>query len=419
MIKQSAFLLLCMIPSIAFGTVAGNVDNREVIGWVGEKPEYIDKTGYRNIWNTTPYNNYVCIGSGKRCATGEFISPRHILTNVHVAHGCGLDINPECVIQTSDGKTLSAKTVFYGVRDWDKSQTKTGNDWAILEITTPGFCSSHYFWHNITTIGGNMWRAGFGQLRKLTPQDFDNIRNAYIIAAHYTAQFDDTGLYVNYQNIANNIMLNFQKEFAKQTGENFVRDYLFDNGTLKLIDNCSILERYNNNKMARHNCQSWPGDSGSSIQSRFNQIVLLHNSGLTTIGGQKHKSSGISTSQIFSDEIMNVLNDSRKNCNATQTSKKTRYNSQSAIRKIGVVCVESDLPPHASDGVYIKSASKKYDCSDGVACSCAATQCESGYYLVVNSNGDSQGWCYTHRCPTGQHLNIIDGIKTDTKCIDN
>ena len=88
-------------------------------------------------------------------------------------------------------------------------------------------------------------------------------------------------------------------------------------------------------------------------------------------------------------------------------------------RDIGGECLKSDLPPHSVAGHYIKSGLKKYDCKNGKVCSCAATECESGYYLVVNSNGWSQGWCYTRRCPTGKHLNIIDDVKTDTKCVDD
>ena len=86
MIKQlPALLLMCIVPNIVWGGVTGPVDKRVVIGWVGEKPDYVDKLlSTRNVWNTTHYNNYVCVGKDKMCGSGQFISPKHILTNKHV-----------------------------------------------------------------------------------------------------------------------------------------------------------------------------------------------------------------------------------------------------------------------------------------------------------------------------------------------
>lgn len=79
---------------------------------------------------------------------------------------------------------------------------------------------------------------------------------------------------------------------------------------------------------------------------------------------------------------------------------------------IGTNCNVADLPQYATAGTYI---------NNGVDVVCAATACQSGTYLVVNSSGVSQGWCVasTYCNDANTHLNIIDGTKTDLQCVSN
>ena len=86
-------------------------------------------------------------------------------------------------------------------------------------------------------------------------------------------------------------------------------------------------------------------------------------------------------------------------------------------RKVGGQCLSSDLPAHATDGHYISGGTKKFECETG-KCSCAATACESGFYLAANSNGWSMGWCRSGTCPHGKHANIVGGNKM-TGCVDD
>ena len=88
--------------------------------------------------------------------------------------------------------------------------------------------------------------------------------------------------------------------------------------------------------------------------------------------------------------------------------KKMREN----LPKIGEACKNMDLPQFATAGVYI---------NNGVSVVCAATECKSGTYLVLNSSGVSQGWCVasTYCTNDGEHLNIIDGTKTDLQCVSD
>jgi hypothetical protein len=50
---------------------------------------------------------------------------------------------------------------------------------------------------------------------------------------------------------------------------------------------------------------------------------------------------------------------------------------------------------------------------------CVASTCKSKFYLVVDANGNSQGWCTAKKsCPENQEMKIIDGTKTDRSCVD-
>lgn len=79
---------------------------------------------------------------------------------------------------------------------------------------------------------------------------------------------------------------------------------------------------------------------------------------------------------------------------------------------IGTNCEPADLPQYATAGTYI---------DNGIGVVCAATACQNGTYLVVNSSGASQGWCVasTYCTDANTALNIIDGNKTDLQCIAN
>ena len=49
---------------------------------------------------------------------------------------------------------------------------------------------------------------------------------------------------------------------------------------------------------------------------------------------------------------------------------------------------------------------------------CVAKECNPNRYLVVNSKGESQGYCIANTCKAPKTLNIIDGTKTDKRCVD-
>ncbi len=107
----------------------------------------------------------------------------------------------------------------------------------------------------------------------------------------------------------------------------------------------------------------------------------------------------------------NVGASTGKNGNGGDGSTKT-----TAQNKAGAACSKSDLSAvnYATAGVYVNS---------GGTLKCAATACKSGTYLVVNTSGQSQGWCVAaNYCSSvkkqkNHTLNIIDRTKTDLQCV--
>lgn len=270
--KIALFFVGIVFTANAYAGING--DRRTVIGWIGTRPEYVPET-VENKWNTPPYNNYVSVYNPNIGAygTGEFISPKHILTNSHVAENCGIENNP-CGIRMSNGKEVSAVTVFSGainISEMIGEEPNGSNDWAILEIDSPDFYSDHWFEYNdITSDHDNLWRAGFGGLRVLSDRDVLNIRAAYNEYLESIGEQMSTRYFIPWAQMANNrdhyqVFLN---AYQKITGKDFMADCLYDNDTLKAIYGCDL----QGNKTS---CYSWSGDSGSSIQDANNKIVGL------------------------------------------------------------------------------------------------------------------------------------------------
>lgn len=485
--------------------IGGSADKRVVIGWIRDRPDYVPATT-PNIWNTTPYNSIVSIYTKGSAGTGEFVSPRHILTNAHVAAECGMNGRANCMVYTSDGQTLSAREVFYGItgvgnnmsggRRWRENQDK---DWAILEITD-NYCRPEY--RNIEQAGSattGLWRAGFGSLRVLTQNDINLIRQAYIVYLNANKMDDKhperSGMFIGDHdpNYLTKYKVFFD-EFTRLTGKDFNKDYNNDGWTLKLIRNC----RFNGNdddvsgdSVVFHTCDSWGGDSGSNIKNMSNNNVVGLNYGswsfITTYTGSRTDIN----SAILAYKFMNNPNiqsaiqrakqdcgdgkalkpeiptDSQSECDlrcdhitvkcnddyninllsqkcfaatgkrmvrttsasgpfvftcvdydkteqcagATTRNQPPQLTDESVTtRQIGGQCLESDLPRHSIGGHYISNGTNKLMCGD-VKCSCAATECEDGFYLAANAKGYSMGWCRSGYCPKGKHPNIVGGNK--------
>lgn len=79
----------------------------------------------------------------------------------------------------------------------------------------------------------------------------------------------------------------------------------------------------------------------------------------------------------------------------------------------------SDTEPKVGDTCTTNgTASATYKQIDGKL-KCVATACKPNFYLVVNTNGASQGWCTAKiNCGDGKEMKIIDNTKTDRTCID-
>ena len=313
--------LLFLLPLQSMGEGIKSVgssqrgDKREVIGWLSGRPSYVS-ANTKNMWNTAPYNRIVMVSrSDGGIGTGEFISPRHVLTNAHVAAACGMNGRAKCSIHTADGKKLSAGVKFYGVmdktQDWDD-----GKDWQVLEIDGE-YCGQNWFEMLKTTTlpQNNVWRAGWGGLRVLNDQDMKNIRAAY----SYWLRNGGSGPLR--QDISSNRekYKPFLDKFRELSGgHDFIKEYLKDHFTLKARKDCTMAQR--NSKMFKHTCDGWPGDSGSTIQNSNNRIVGLNNSGSGYIGyGSGDDSAGLKVENFAQkSEIINAIGGAVRSCENRQ-----------------------------------------------------------------------------------------------------
>ena len=293
MIKRLTSFLICMVLyGNAYGGINGSADPRIVIGWSGERPEYVPEST-PNLWDTSPYRTIVRIemlGYG----TGEFISPRHVLTNTHVAQDCGINGNEDCMIYTSDEEFYWGRVAFSGMTimkpngdvDDDKLYGHMDKDWAILEIIED-YCHPEYRdIQEAGTIERGMWRAGFGSLRVLSEFDIDAIRRAYLVYLDAGgADAEETGG-MNIDRSEPKFQV-FRDEFERITGKDFDEDYDADFATLKLVKDCrfrGVSEEIPNGAGLRHSCSGWPGDSGSAIKLMYNNdVVGLNCSGYRNI----------------------------------------------------------------------------------------------------------------------------------------
>ena len=320
--KRAVFIiLLTLLPVHVFGGIGGDADKRRVIGWVDSKPAYVS-ANQKNMWNTDPYNKIVFISNRNGLSgTGEFISPKHILTNIHVAKYCGTKdadgtVRKKCKITTSDGAVLDASVVMSGAKENEKQTGKF--DWSILEVEN--YCSKNYFKYTTynyiptSVFAMNLWQSGFGDLRVLSETDIDNIRAAYRVWVQYSNTTPN-----NWNNMFhNNVELKsistkkdqykiFFDAYRNITGKDFLTDCFNDSHTLKRNDKCSVSG--SNKGLAKHDCQTWHGDSGSTLQTSSNEIVMLHRGGAEYITRQdKFLNEGPVAGEIFSrPEVIELL----------------------------------------------------------------------------------------------------------------
>lgn len=306
--------------------ISGSADKRTVIGWLGNRPSYVAPS-IPNIWNTSPYNSIVRICQSSGCGTGDFISPRHVITNAHVSEECGMSGSSNCQIYTSDGEILQGRVVFYGatgLSDRSKWLANIDKDWQILEIVD-NYCRKEYRipaaeMPSITASG--LWRAGFGSLRVLTNEDIRAIRAAYTEYVRVTNDGSSKGMLINDHdpNYLTKYKVFFD-EFTRITGKDFNRDYNSDGHTLKLINNCKfdgLDQGIPGGRVVLHNCDAWGGDSGSTIKRKSNNnIVGLENefwAYITTNEVENADGALLVYKFIYDPNIQSAIEKAQKDC---------------------------------------------------------------------------------------------------------
>ena len=329
MIRKIALLFIgTFVIGNAYAGINGSTDPRTIIGWDGERPDYID-AATPNLWNTSPYNSIVRIESNGGVGTGEFISPRHVLTNAHVAEDCGVNGNPECDIYTSDDDLQFGRVVFRGMKvlksdgtfDEDKVYEHPDRDWAILEITGD-YCRPEYReMIEAGTIERGLWRAGFGSLRVLDKTDLDNIRRAYLVYldADGPDAIETGGMNIDSRKEKYQI---FRDAFEQITGKDFDTDYDSDTMTLKKVQDCrfrDVVEGFPGDSVLWHSCSGWTGDSGSTLKMMSgNMVVGVHNNSYLNITSYTdHTRSDMavgSSTFMYNPKIQSAIEKAKQDC---------------------------------------------------------------------------------------------------------
>ena len=362
-------------------------------------------------WDQDKYNQVVKVQRDGGSGTGTFISPKHVLTNKHVAECCGVPgtgmAQSNCTITLHDGTTMLANVVLTGGSTMDNvaqhctfnanAHLANGTDWSVLELITPRDIAAHgnnYIRYANETIAGNVaFRAGFGALRILSNQDIAHIKTAY------TRAFGDdlsggVNLYRDNQYIHNanqrSYYTNLMNEYQNITRKNFLIDLFTDENNLKIIDDCAITQLYDVH--FNHNCDSWAGDSGSALVHQ-SKIVGLSNSGDGVIfhtheGEPKDtQQSGIRNKHVFGELTQQLINDAINEA----TSQSTTHTPTTTVPNLGDQCSAPDLANvYAKTGYYVQNDLLEYSdddsgnilCANNINCRCFATTCVNGYTLM-------------------------------------
>ena len=300
-------------------------------------------------WGDWPYSQVVEVDAPNPklpltsfyVGTGTFISPKHVLTNKHVANCCGVPgtsmAQHNCTITLHDGTTMLANVVMTGGSNGTEEDLKnkclhtssdnyTGTDWAILELTSPAAIQSRGNEHldlSNAPLNDNTpvdFRAGFGGLQILSDEQIRTIKQAYqdvfgttkaetSTTVRYNGRDQDifiedaemteaqiAGLPPQYKTYAEAAVeyygrfLTRHREISKSKGkeEEFL-DFLYDPG-LKIIENCSITLQYQTR--FKHTCYAWSGDSGSALVTNDKVLGVLTSGADYIIGANEECLTG-------------------------------------------------------------------------------------------------------------------------------
>ena len=149
--------------------------------------------------------------------------------------------------------------------------------------------------------------------------------------------------------------------------------------------------------------------------------IELHNKKNTNIKAKEHKNGNTYLLNIDADTLCRLPTQEQKD--VTETTAKTDEVADTADvpeqkQEQKQESPETDTKtigdPCESNG----AETAEYKNIDNQI-KCAATKCKKDYYLVVDDEKKSRGWClHKNHCKGNKVLNIIDGTKTDQKCID-
>ena len=341
-----------------------NYDTRRYIGSIDGTASYNSNAVHETIkWDTPIYNTVVHISYNKNIGTGTLISPKHILTNKHVAQCCGIKNNDPCTVTLHNQQRFDATLVATSTANKDKPAMRDetteehlkdealwkscgfvpgmiadGRDWAIIELKDAEI--ANYVQYDTTKLGAIDFRAGFASLRVLSDDDITYIRKAYT-----EAFANQRGTWIVLKEYDENTdakkrFENFMKIYEDEAHDPFLQDCLNDTNNLKITTDCALVEKTDKHdwdKRTETTCTGWAGDSGSAL-IRNNKIVCLHNSGNRALVTKTDKPNYstintihrfcIPTDYIFSQSVKNMLDNAIQNTQGTNpTTNQPTYNT--------------------------------------------------------------------------------------------
>ncbi|MBD5389355.1 trypsin-like serine protease [bacterium] len=147
-----------------------------------DRREYAD-------WNAPEYRNFVKIGSDTTDATfctGQFVAPNLILTAYHCVGDCTAGNDSPCHITTSDGQREYVRMVSdFGEltplqMSFQHYKSPTNEDMAFLRPINENYTHDTFFDMTSKCYTGNVFNAGFGNMRILSDAEISKIHRLYV-----------------------------------------------------------------------------------------------------------------------------------------------------------------------------------------------------------------------------------------------
>jgi len=257
----------------------------------------VDKREYVN-WSDYPFNLTLKVlrpGRPDRTfCTAQYVARDLILTAEHCAKEKIMSF------KNSDGRVFSARLAASGYFEND-------TDWALYRaldaagILGPG--ASPLGVLPRTAIRGGVQIAGFGDLRKLSDQEIEDIRWIIIYLLQTQRKFS---LNAAEKQASSTSMNGMWESIDSEVARRGMAPIWGDSERLKLSAGCGAV-KFDNYKLVAHNCDSVGGNSGAALLVREQdgfKVLGVESSGLETVGKNDLQSGFAVRTEIFYNQYL-------------------------------------------------------------------------------------------------------------------